>query len=70
MSSDRHFLNDEGPLHKVVKEDDKLFHVPVVPKSLSKYILHQVHNVLGHNGTARTYQYLKNCIIGKDYQKS
>ena len=42
-----------------MREDEKLFHEQVVPIAFSKYILNQVHDALGHNGTARTYQYLK-----------
>ena len=46
-------------LHKFVREDDKMFHMLVVPENLSKSILHKAHNAIGHNGTARTYWYLK-----------
>ena len=31
----------------------------------SKYILHQVHDALGHSGTARTYQCLKQLYYWK-----
>ena len=50
------FIIDNGLLHKVVREDDKLFLALVVPITFSKYIMHHVHNGLGHNGTVRTYQ--------------
>ena len=35
-----------------MKEDDKLFHALVLSVTLSKYVLNQVYDVLGHNGTA------------------
>ena len=41
-------------LHKVVREDN-LFHALVVPNIFSKYVLHQAHDALDHNGTERTY---------------
>ena len=57
---DRYFIKDDGFLHNIVREDDKLFHALVVPLVLTtKYILHQVHNALGHSGTARPYWCLK-----------
>ena len=40
-------------------EDDEIFKLLVVLLTLIKYILYQAHDVLGHNGTARTYWYLK-----------
>ena len=56
---DKYFISDNGLLHKVVREADKLFHALVVPVTFSKYILHQVHNASCHSDTARTYQCLK-----------
>ena len=55
MHMDKYFINNKGLLHKYVKGDDKLFDVLVAPITLCKYILHQAHNALGHNGTVRTY---------------
>ena len=46
-------------LHNVVREDDKSFHVLVVPQGLTKVLLHSVCDDLGHNGTARNNQCLK-----------
>ena len=59
MSPERYFVYDEKALHKILREHNKVFHTPGVPQAPSKYVLHWVHNALGHNGTARTYQYLK-----------
>ena len=42
-----------------MREDDELFYALVVLLTPSKYILHQVQDALGHNGTARAYWYLK-----------
>ena len=55
VPSDKDFIGDNGLLHKVVREDDKLFHVLVVPVAFSKYVLHHMHDALGHNGTDRTF---------------
>ena len=46
--------------------DDKLFHALLVPITLSKYVLHQVYDALGPNGTARITDALNSYIIGKD----
>ena len=38
-----------------MKEDHKCFQALLVPQALIKYILHQAHDAVGHNGTARIY---------------
>ena len=68
VSLERYFM-DDGLLHKIVREDDKIFHMLAVHWTLNKYILHQMHNALEHNGRARTYWYLKWVYMGKDYEK-
>ena len=55
VSSGKYFISDSGLLPKVVREDDKLFHALVV----SKYVLLNAHDALGHKGTARSYRCLK-----------
>ena len=52
-----------------MREDDKLFHVLVVPVPFSKYILHQVYDALGHSGTSRTYEHLKQLYYWKGLYK-
>ena len=37
---DNYFVSDKRLLHKGVREDDKLFHVLVLPVALSKCIMH------------------------------
>ena len=59
VSSEKYFISNNGLWHKVVREDDKLFHALIVPIVFSKYVLYQAHDALGHNGTAWTYQCLK-----------
>ena len=59
VSSNKYFISDNWFLHKVVRGDDKLFHILMVSITHSKYVLQQVHDTFGHNGTARTYQFLK-----------
>ena len=59
VPSDKYFISDNGLLHNVVGEDGKLFHVLMVPRLCSKYILHQMLDALGYSGPARTYRYLK-----------
>ena len=65
MSPDKYFMSNNKLFHKVVREDDKLFHALVVPLAVSKDVWHQVHGVLGHNSIARTYQYLKQIYYWK-----
>ena len=55
MPPHKYFISDISLLHKVVGEDDKLFYALVVPLTLSKYILHQTYNILGHSGTDCSY---------------
>ena len=52
MSAERYFSDDKTVLHRIVREDDKLFYTLVVLQTLIKYVLR-------HNCTVRTYQYLK-----------
>ena len=59
VSSERNFINDDKLLHKVVREDNEIYHMLVVPQTLIKYVLHQAHGILGHNDTAGMYWYLK-----------
>ena len=59
MHTDRYLITDNVFLYKIEREDEKLLHAVVVAFILSKYVLHQVHDALGHNCTARTYQYVK-----------
>ena len=57
MPPEKDFISNNGILLKFVREDDKLFHA-LVPITSSKYILLQVHDALGHNGTDKNYQCL------------
>ena len=52
-----------------MREEDKSFHALVVSQTLTKYVLHQVHNALGDNGTARAYQCLKQVYYVKSWRK-
>ena len=42
-----------------------MFSCAVLQQAIIKYILHQVHDALGHNGTANTYH----CLKWLHYQK-
>ena len=66
---DKDFINYNGLLPKVVRENDKLFHALKAPLGLSKHLLHQAHNALGHSGTATTYQCLKQLYFWKAVSK-
>ena len=44
---------------KFPREDDKVCHTQAVPVTFNKYVLHQAHNALGHNGIAWMYWFLK-----------
>ena len=37
-----------------MREGDKSFNALVIPQALTEYVLHELHDALGHNGTART----------------
>ena len=37
VSLDKYFISDDGLLHKVIREDNKLFHVLMVPVNFCKY---------------------------------
>ena len=56
---DKYFIDNNKPFYEVMREDDKLFNALVVHLTLSKFILHQVHDALGQHCTARAHQYLK-----------
>ena len=65
----RYFVSNKELLHKVMKEDNKSFHALLVPWALIKYILHQMHDTLGHIGTFRTYWYVKHLYYCKGFTK-
>ena len=46
-----------------------LLHALLVPIIFCKYLLQQVHDELGHTGTARIYQYLKPFYFSKGMNK-
>ena len=51
-----------------MREDDKSFHALVVLQTLTKYVLHQAYDALGHS-TARTYLCLKQLYFLKGLRK-
>ena len=65
VSSDKYFMSKHGFKHKVVREDDNLFHALAAPNVFNKYVLHQANDVIGHNGTARI-DVLNSYINGND----
>ena len=69
VPSDKYFISNNWLLHKVVREDNKLFHTLVVSINFSKYIIHYTQDALGHKGTARTYQCLKQLFHQKRLNK-
>ena len=60
--------SDENLLHKSGR-DGKIFHTLVVPSTSIEKILHQVDNVLGHNGTARTLSISETNLLLKGIMK-
>ena len=54
--------------HTVAEEYDKTLHMLVVPSACIRYILHQVHDVLGHNVLQEPINVSNGCIIGKTYK--
>ena len=69
MSLDNYLISDSGFLHKIVREEDKPFHALVVHITCNKYVLHQLHDALGHNGILGPINVLNGYIIGKDWLK-
>ena len=65
----RYFINDEWILKKFVREDVKIFYTLVIPWTLTKYIIFQMQDTLGHNCTARRYWYLKWMYYRKELWK-
>ena len=48
---------------------DKILHAVVVTHTIDKYVIHQVHDALGHNNNTRTFQCLKELYYWKGVRK-
>ena len=59
-------VNLHGILYKKLEKCGKEFSALIVPKTIKKYVLHESHNKVGHNGTAKLYQFLKRSHYWKD----
>ena len=57
-----YFIDAHGILFCKISDNDKTFEAVVVPQVVVPFILNQAHDSMGHNGTLRTYHYLK-CIF-------
>ena len=54
-----YFIDAHGILFHKISDNDKAFEAFVVPQVVVPFILNQAHDSMGHNGTLRTYHYLK-----------
>ena len=57
--NDNYFTDDIDILHKKVFNFNSTFSAVVVPQILIKYLLHALHNYLGHTGAMKLYHFLK-----------
>ena len=46
-------------LHRIVKEQDHQYEMVVIPRALIPQVLHEAHNLLGHNDIGRPYAVIK-----------
>ena len=51
--------DDSGLLYHLNRENDKEFKATVVPKSLIKTVLQEMHDHFGHFGIGKTYSLVK-----------
>ena len=56
---DSYGYDDTGLLYNINRENGKEYKVRVVPKSLIKTVLQEMHNHFGHFGIGKTYSLLK-----------
>ena len=57
--SNTYFLNDEGVLYQSVREGEQMYETMVVLSMLRQLVLTMTHDLLGHNGTMRLYNYIR-----------
>ena len=50
---------DNGIAYRKIKDGSNIFHAVMVPQTLQPCILYKSHNVLGHNGSTRLYNFIK-----------
>ena len=60
-----YYLDENGILTKLLVDNNETFEVTVLPRVLIGYVLHQAHDAMGHNGTLRSYQYVKRLFYWK-----
>ena len=56
---------DNGTLIKYIHDVKQTYEGTILPHSLPGEVLRLAHDILGHNGSTRTYMMIKGCIIGK-----
>ena len=54
-----YFLNYEGVLFWSVREGVQTYDAMMVPSMLQQLVLTMTHDLLGHNGTTRLYNYIR-----------
>ena len=61
-----YFLNDEGVLYRSVREGVQTYEAMVVESMLWQLVLTMTHGLLGHNGTTRLYNYIRQFYFDKN----
>ena len=56
---DSYVYDDTGLLYHINRENGKEYKVTVIPKTLIKTVLQEMHNHLGHFGIGKTYSLIK-----------
>ena len=67
---DTYFTDSMGILHKKVIDFNSTFSSVVVPKLLIKYLLHTLHNSLGHVGAKKLYHFIKSIYYFPNMRKA
>ena len=69
-SSYKNYFTDAiGILHTKVIDFNSTFSSVVIPKILIKYLLHALHDALGHFGATKLYHFIKRVYFFPDISK-
>ena len=63
------FLDDDSVLYWSVREGVHICKAMVVPKTLQQLVLTMMHDILGHNGTMRLYNYIRQLYFWQELKQ-
>lgn len=69
LSIPHYFTDDKDVLFRRTKTQGKEFEAICIPETIVPLILDQTHDLLGHNGTPRMYEFLKRLYFWPGMQK-